>query len=417
MKTALFLLAVIILLSFASLSIGKQKTTPTNGQTNANVHWVGTWSASQQMSRPASFSRVGFAQQTVRLIIHPHIDGKVLRIKLSNTFGKDAVTFGQVRVALSSHGASIIHGTSQLVTFNGHASVTLPRGTEMLSDPIAFTVSSECDLAVSLYLPEASGPTTWHAMSNQLTYISTTGNHTNNTTGSAFKTKVFGWYWLSSVEVQAKPSTQGAIVTLGDSITDGYRSTPNMNHRWPDFLAERLNRAYPGQPFSVLNAGISGNRILRSSTSHGVDAIDRLNRDVLSQAGVTDVILLEGINDIGKQPHTYDANKIIAGMKTIIKKVHAQGLRIYGGTLTPFQGKIGGYYTPQGEVTRETVNHWIRTSKAFDGVIDFDKALRDPNNPHRLRPKYDSGDHLHPNDAGYQAMANAVHLSMLIGKH
>ncbi|HET7616037.1 MAG TPA: SGNH/GDSL hydrolase family protein, partial [Bacillales bacterium] len=239
------------------------------------------------------------------------------------------------------------------------------------------------------------------------------GNQTSAADSSSFIKKINAWFWLDAVDVKIDSPVEGAVVTLGDSITDGVHSTLNADHRWPDFLSDRLNESNSSLNMSVLNAGISGNRILRDTVTHGVKVLDRLNRDVFSRSGVTDVILLEGINDIGGLPHTFDANQIISGMKRIIELAHEHGLKIYGGTPTPFQGARPGYYTARGEKTREAVNDWIRSGGAFDGVIDFDKALRDPNHPLRLLPKYDSGDHLHPNDSGYKAMAEAVDLSML----
>ncbi|GGE30848.1 SGNH hydrolase [Pullulanibacillus camelliae] len=407
---------IVIVLACTSISIGKSNYSTHHNQ-SSHLKWVGGWEASPQAPRPFGFSQQGFFHQTIRLVIHPHLSGEAVRLTFSNIFGQKPVTFGQVHIAISSKGNRIIPGTDHPVTFAGHPSVTLPAGGQVKSDVIPFKVINGRNLTVSIYIPERTGPATWHALSNQIAYVSNSGNHAQETSGTAYKTKLFGWYWLSGVDIQTASSVPGVIVALGDSITDGLHSSINSNHRWPDYFAERLSQGPLDQQYSVLNAGISGNRILVNSLRNGVSARTRLQRDVLSQTGVTDVIFLEGINDIGKLPHTYDANKIIAGMKTIIKQVHAKGLTIYGGTLTPFQGKIGGYYTEQGERTREQVNHWIRTSGAFDGVIDFDKALRDPNHPHRLLSRYDSGDHLHPSDLGYQAMANAAYLTLFDRKH
>jgi lysophospholipase L1-like esterase len=269
-----------------------------------------------------------------------------------------------------------------------------------------------------LYVPDATGPTTWHPTARQTLYVAP-GNQAGDPGGAAYaaRTDVPSWFWLDGVDVDATPM-HAAIVTLGDSITDGTNSTQDANARWPDFLARRLAGRVVDW-FSVLDEGIGGNRVLSDTPTH-VNALARLDRDVLAQDGVRYVILLEGINDIGQSclgTVQASADQIITGYQQIITQVHLKGITIFGGTLTPFQGALhdtpnAGYYCAAGEAKRQAVNAWIRTSGEFDGVIDFDLATRDPANPLMFRPAYDSGDHLHPNDAGYRAMADAVDLSL-----
>lgn len=282
------------------------------------------------------------------------------------------------------------------------------------SDPVPFDVKDGSDLTISVYVPGESGPTTWHNTSNQTTYISAQGDFTSEVTGDAFTQSFDAWFWLSGVDVMTQSNKKSrVIVALGDSITDGYLSTLNDNRRWTDVFNDRLDREIKNQTFSVLNQGISGNWILTDSPIFGEKALSRLERDVFSQTGVTDIILLEGINDIGHQPHVYDANEIIVGMKEIAEQAHERGIRIYAGTLTPFNGyDDGNYFSPEGEQTRQEVNHWIRNNDVFDGIIDFDSVLADPSNREKLLPAYDSGDHLHPNDLGLQVMAESIDLSI-----
>ncbi len=269
-------------------------------------------------------------------------------------------------------------------------------------------VADGADLAVSLYLPGSALAATEHALGLHTTYISPEGDYSGaDTLPVATTTESF--YFLTGVEVDAARGSR-AIVTLGDSITDGLHSTADANRRWPDRLAERLRSRRSGGRVAVLNAGISGNRVLHDTV--GTNASARLDRDVLVQSGARYLIVLEGINDIGF-PGAATAEEIIAAHLQIIDRAHAMGLKVYGGTLTPFQAFLPGlYYTSDGEAMRQAVNRWIRTSKAYDAVIDFDKALRDPGNPATIRPAYDSGDNLHPNDAGYKAMADAIDLSL-----
>jgi lysophospholipase L1-like esterase len=391
------------------------------GSAGHGAHLLGTWSASPQPPDLSGISRSGFNHQTVRLIAYTHFPGSRLRVRLSNVFGSRPLLVGQADVALESAGAAIVPGSDRRLSFHGRRRVTIPPGAEVYSDPVRLSVAAEQHLAVSLYLPAATGPTTWHALAVQTNYVSGPGDHAADTAGDAFTTQVASWFWLDGIDVVA-PAPDRAVVTLGDSITDGTASTVNADARWPNFLARRLLATPAGHRVSVLDEGISGNRVLHDAPCCGVSALKRLDRDVLRQDGVRWVILLEGINDIGfsgitgpeTAPHTnVSAAQIIAGYRQIIARVHARGLRIYGATLTPFKGTVfPGYYSPAGEQKRQAVNHWIRTSGAFDAVIDFDKAVRDPAAPLQLLPRYDSGDHLHPNDAGYAAMADAIDLAL-----
>ncbi|HEV2288881.1 MAG TPA: SGNH/GDSL hydrolase family protein [Candidatus Acidoferrales bacterium] len=376
-------------------------------------HWVGTWAASPQMP-PADAAQqesldTGFSNQTVRMIAHVSIGGEELRVRFSNVFGSAAVTLGRVHIAVTDKGAAVVPGTDRLLTFGGQQSFTIPPGAMVLSDPVHLHVPPLSRLSVSVFLPASTGPASWHALGNQTTYISGEGDFTSSIDMPTASTEK-SWYWLSGVEVLADRRT-AAIVTLGDSITDGAYSTLDANHRWPDILAEQLaGRA--NTHLAVLNEGISGNRLLHDVA--GPSALARFDRDVLAQDGVRYLIVLEGINDIGwpnmvggkYDAQAVTAQDIIAALQQIAERAHAHGLLVLGGTLTPFEGAF--YETPGGEAQREAVNSWIRSSGVFDGVIDFDKATRDPNKPGQFLPAYDSGDHLHPGDAGYNAMGRAA---------
>jgi len=378
------------------------------GDPNPAGRWVGTWYASPQ----AAWYPVRFDGQTVRQVVRVSIGGTQVRVRLSNAYGADPLRIGAARVGLRSSGASIAAGSDRMLTFNGSESTTIPPGALAISDPVRLRVPDRGDLAVSIYLPGSALAATEHSLGLQTTYISPAGDFsgadalpTASTTDS--------WYFLTGVDVVAPPSSR-AIVVLGDSITDGLHSTPDANRRWPDRLAERLRSRKGGSKIAVLNAGISGNRVLHDTV--GTNASARLDRDVLVQAGARHLIVLQGINDIGF-PGTATADEIIAGHRQIIDRAHAMGLKVYGGTLTPFQAFLPGiYYSAEGEAMRQAVNQWIRTGGAYDAVIDFDKAIRDPRNPAVIRPDYDSGDNLHPNDAGYQAMADAIDLSLFGGQ-
>jgi lysophospholipase L1-like esterase len=373
-------------------------------------HWVGTWSASPQ----AVAAPIQINGQTVRQIAHTSLGGERVRVRFSNAYGTSALVIGSAHVAISTGGASISKKTDRILKFNGLPTIVIPAGALAVSDPVKLEVEAFDNLAVSLYLPENVAATTQHSVGHQTNYISTPGDFTGAATFAATTTQSF--YFLTGVEVSASKRTR-AIVTLGDSITDGFGSTPDTNQRWPNLLAERL-QAEPGKsPLAVLNAGISGNRVLHDLV--GTNALARLDRDVLVQTGVKYVIVVEGNNDfgipglIGNPAQDVTAEQLIQGHRQIIDRAHALGLRIYGGTLNPIEGiTLPNFYSATLEMKRQAVNHWIRTSGAYDAVIDFDQVLRDPSHPTRILQAYDSGDHAHPNDAGYRAMADAIDLSL-----
>jgi lysophospholipase L1-like esterase len=311
-------------------------------------------------------------------------------------------------VALREKDAAIVKASDRVVMFGGSPTVNIPPGAAVVSDPVSLTLPAFAELAVDLYLPgdTAQSTLTLHNGALQTNYVSVTGNHAGEADFPG-ATTLNAWFFLARVEVAA-PEQVGAVVTFGDSITDGTRSTVNTNNRWPDLFAKRL--AAQNIKLAVLNQGIAGNRVLADGA--GVSALARFDRDVLAQAGASHVIVLESINDIGigRDGACPSAADLIAGHKQLIERAHARGLKIFGATLTPFEG--AAYWTREGEVKRQAVNDWIRNGKAYDGVVDFDAAVRDPNAPTKIQSQFNPGDNLHMNDAGYQAMANAVNLAL-----
>jgi lysophospholipase L1-like esterase len=385
------------------------------GPKESDQVWVATWGANPVAPLPANTTNTGFTNQTVRLIVHASLGGNQVRVRLSNAFGTQSLAIGAAHLALRSMNAATVSGTDRTLTFSGSVSATIPPGALVVSDSVKLDVPALSDLAVSVYLPGPTGQATWHAAALATNYVSPPGNFTGAADMPVDHTAT-SWFYLTDVEVKSSKDTF-AVVTFGDSITDGTRSTPDMNHRWPNLLAERFAQHHA--KLSVVDQGIAGNRVLHDLV--GPNALARFDRDVLAQAGVGYVTVLLGINDIGDigrlitgqpglAPQPVTADEVIVGHLQMITRAHQQGLKILGCTLTPFEG--AAYFTPEGETKRENVNKFIRTGGAYDGVIDFDATVRDPGHSARILAIYDSGDHLHPNDAGYKAMADAIDLSM-----
>ena len=356
----------------------------------------GTWGASTDRAGGT------ITNQTVRDIVRTSIGGSDLQVKLSNVFGSQPVTFGDVSVGVVQSGAALVPGSSQQLTFSGNTSVTVPAGAEVLSDPLPGNLPAQSNLAVSIFVQGASGTVTGHNLATQTNFVSTDGDHAGDDAATAFTTTISRWPYLDGLIVN-EPRNVGTVVALGDSITDGFRSTVGANNRWPDFLARRLLAKPASQQYGVLNEGISGNKILKDGA--GVSALNRFDRDVLAQPNAKTIIYLEGINDLSGGA---TADQVIAGDRQLIARAHAANRCIIGATLTPFGTSSAN---EQAEVI--TVNNFIRSSGEFDSVVDFNKAVADPSDPNRMLPAFDSGDGLHPNDAGYQAMANAINLKAL----
>ena len=372
--------------------------------------WVGTWESAQVQPSASGLSATGFTDQTVRDIIHTSAGGQEIRIRLSNAFGTAPLVIDDVHVALRKQGAATVPGTTRQVTFGGSRKVTIPPGTREFSDPVHLRVGAESDLAVSIYFRQPSGPTTWHPDAISTNYYSTPGDHSAETSADSYSHTDTSWFFLDGVDV-INPAIQGAVVTFGPSTTDGDASTLDANERYPDDLARRLLNLPPGGQLSVLNAGISGNQLLADAGTSGQSALHRFLRDAVEQSGVRAVIIWEGTNDIGNHPDLSPGD-ITGAYQQLIQQAHDQGIRVIGATLQPDEG--AGYYTTEGNTLREAVNDWIRDSGAFDGVADFSTVLEDPSDPNRLLPAYDSGDHLHPNDAGYAKMADTVDLRLFL---
>src|SRR5689334_5250241 len=415
------------------------------GQVKAGEHWVATWTtavvarspmlpppaapgpapaatagAPPIVQAPAGPPPITPNNQTLRQIVRTSVAGRRARVVFANTFGTAALNIGGASIALRDKESAIVAASLRKLTVNGNGVFRIPAGGVILSDPVDLSVPAFADLAIDLFLPgdlgSGSSPITFHNGANQTSYVSATGNHVGE---SGFQGAAItrSWFLLSRVEVIAS-ARAGAIAAFGDSITDGTRSTPDTNNRWPDHLARRL--ASQGGGFAVMNVAIAGNRVLSEGVAPagfggnaGINALARFDRDVLALPGVTHVIVMEGINDIGTSGQNgivATADDLIAAHKQMIDRAHERGLKIYGATLTPFEG--AAYFTPEGETKRKALNQWIRTSGAYDGVIDFDLVVRDKSAPARINPAFDSGDHLHPNDAGYKAMGESVDLAL-----
>jgi len=402
--------------------------------TRSDPYWIGTWAAAAQPARPADART--FRNQTLRLIAHISVGGKALRLRLSNTFGDVPLVVGGAHVARRAAAADIDPASDRTVLFHQRASTTIPARSMVVSDPVDLEVPALSDLAISLFFPETAVATTSHSLALQTNYISAeTGDSTGEATFRVART-IASWPFLTGVDVAA--SHHGAaIVAFGSSTTDGDGSTKDANRRWPDVLAERLQKRSGAPEVGVLNEGIIGNRLLNDSPRQannpfgpvlGQAGVTRFERDVLDQSGVKYLLMCLGVNDIlfpefpfTPPGETVTPGDIVAGYRRIITRARKKGIRIIGTTIPPFEGATFSaaglnltFYTPERERQRQAVNEWIRRGAAFDAVVDFDEVLRDPDQPTRLLPAYAAADHLHVNDAGNVAQGNAIPLQLFV---
>ena len=418
------LLALAALASFSSVAAQEAHT---------REHWIATWGTAQQLAvetqpswvePPPRKTQTGppppspippfpasFRDETVRMVVRASLGGRLVRIALSNALGMRPVRVGAVHVALRERDSKIVAGSDRAAQFGGRASFTVQPGALVVSDPIELAVPVLAELAVSLYLPEDTGAPTTHALALNTTFVAR-GNAVADASmpGAAMNRTYF---WLAGVEVLAAADT-GTIVAFGDSITDGFSTTPDSHREWPSMLAAKLASNRGNVRWAVANAGISGNRVRRDVV--GVSALARFDRDVLARAGVKWLVLLEGINDItfsalprAPAGERTSADQLVEALEQVVARAHACGIKVMGGTLTPMDGLW--LHNPETEAMRAAVNQWVRTSGNLDAIADFDAATRDPAHPERLRPELDSGDHIHPNDAGNAAMAAAIDTS------
>jgi lysophospholipase L1-like esterase len=376
-----------------------------------NLHWVGTWTTA-----PAPAEGAALSNQTLRMNARTSIGGDTVRVRLSNAYGNRKLTVGAAHIGLRDTGPKIVSGSDQKLAFGGAASATIAAGALLVSDPVSLRLPPLADIAVSVYLPEelpaSFGITGRYA--RQINYVSPPGNFASSVVMPVGQ--VTGdWYFVSGVDVVAAAET-GGIVALGDSLTDANISTLDAHCRWPDQLSRRLQARPRGRPMGVMNQGLGGNRILHDI--RGDSGLRRFDRDVLAQPGVTHVIVMLGTNDLrnrwAKPDEEVNTDQMIAGMKQLAVRAHTRGIKIFGATLTGFENEtfLAGAWTPEREKTRQAFNEWIREGGAFDAVVDFDLALRDPERPASMLPIYDCDDHLHPSDLGYNKMGDTIDLSL-----
>ncbi|WP_367322806.1 SGNH/GDSL hydrolase family protein [Streptomyces sp. HUAS ZL42] len=381
--------------------------------------WVGAWSASPSGAEPDTETN-GLAGLSVRNLVHLGVGGTSARITLSNLYGAQPLTLthASIAVAVDDDTAAAATDSMRRLTFGGATMVVIPAGQQVTSDAVRILIPRDSDVLVTTYSPTRSGPVTYHRHARQISYVAE-GDRTEDVSATAYTEKVEYWRYLTAVDVLSNES-DGTLVALGDSLTDGITSTMGADSRWTDVLARRLRTAVEDGAdvprYSVVNEGISGNRVLADGRGRPADnpsGLNRFSRDVLGRTNVKVVVVDLGVNDILRSTRTADPDRILDGLRTLVRQAHARGIRVVGATLMPFGGHRG--YTAGREAVRQTINGEIRAGRVFDTVVDFDEALRDPYDPRRLRSDYDSGDHLHPSDKGYREMAEAFDLERLEG--
>ncbi len=369
---------------------------------------IGTWTTS-----PAPIADVSFDAITLRMIARISIGGSHPRIRISNAFGDQPLKIGAATVGLRASHARITEGTLRSLTFGGEKSATVAAGALIVSDPVDLTLPSLADVAISIHLAAPVHETfriTGHGTAKQTNYISPAGDHTTSLEFPV-ATTTMSWFFVSAIEVEAPAGTRG-LVAFGDSLTDANVSTPDTNNRWPDQLARRIAARKGTCTVGIMNQGLGGNRLLNDLT--GDSGLKRFDRDVIAQPGVTDVIMLLGVNDLrnrrGNPDEIVTAPTMIAGYKQIAQRARAAGLRLYVSTILPYENETfqPGCWSPDREAVRHAINAWMRTTDCFDGLIDLDMALRDPAHPTRLLAPWDCGDHLHPSDAGYRHIGDCI---------
>jgi lysophospholipase L1-like esterase len=395
----------------AALALGAAACAPRGPAPVAEARgdWVGTWAAAQQLTEPRNLPPApGLTGNTLRQVAQVSIGGSRLRVRLSNRFGNGPLTVAAARIAASAGASAIAPGTERALTFGGRAEITLAAGGEAVSDVVDFALEPLSRVAVTLRFGAVPSDVTGHPGSRTTSYLVL-----GDSVGSAEldgATRTDHWYVLAGIDVEAEDA--GAVVVIGNSITDGRGSGTNRQNRWPDHLARRLRDDPRTARVAVLNAGIGGNKVLRGGL--GPPALERFDRDVLGASGVRWLIVLEGVNDLGEARGPAEAQATAQGLidayRWMVERAHTRGIRVYGATILPFGGSF--YDAPEREAARQTVNRWIREGGAFDAVIDLDAALRDPTHPTRLRPEADTGDHLHPNETGHRMMGEAVDLAL-----
>jgi len=397
---------------------GSGPSRPSAAPASAGV-WVGAWSASPVGAEPGTASE-GMTGRSVRNVVHTSVGGTSARITLSNLYGRTALTITHATIALAAgtETAAASTGTMRGLTFTGNTTVVIAAGGQVLSDAVAMVVPAGGDILVTTYSPTLSGPVTYHPTARQTSYAAE-GDLTEDETGTGYTEQVDRWRYLTALDVLGDEA-DGTVVAFGDSLTDGKNSTANTNSRWPDYLNRRLRTALAaGQSlprYSVVNAGIGGNRVLADARGKPLEnqaAIRRFTRDVLDRPNVKVVVIDLGINDILRTPGVADPDKILTGLRDLVRQAHARGIKVVGATLMPFGNRPG--WTEAREGVRQAINAEIRSGRVYDTVVDFDKAVRDPYDPRRLRSLYDSGDRLHPNDRGYERMAETFDLAYLEG--